>query len=844
MPRITARNPVVSQMNWEFAHMGVFYRSTELMDNGYTYDYFSPKFLFDSTVSFDATTKTIEPAGYRALVLWEDWLDVAGAQRILDWAQQGLPVVILPNAATRTPFDDGKDAQLAAIITQLKSLPTTREATVFDPPTDYFGATVGGYHDNVMAMLQELGVYPYTGYAGANEQLMNQTRIDADGNEYVYLYNYCDGSYHPYSLRPEIQTLDHGTTISTSIVENGLFIPYVIDSWSGKVTEVGNYRWENGKTIVPFSLDYNNIALLAFEKVDNAPLHITSTNAASSQAIAGGASARAISSGTVSTQLSNGVSFQQPVTVPAPYDITDWNLTVQSWSPNPVAQDLTRTETIGTLTTVDHSTSTVLTPISVQLPTLTTWDNIPAITKNVSGTGHYEATFNWTPNGASGAYLDMGKSLNGSMRVWINGQRVVSQVSTNPTKIKKDVGGVNGSPTIDDGRGNQVPLVGKDLFTGGVPWDEPIVDVSPYLVNGQNSISIDYSSSLGNLMLALGTIRVTLNNRNWWHNDQDYVPSGPVQAKIVPFVDVPYTLDTVTTVVPTYNPTTVGMPVTFSATVTTATPGGPVPTGTVQWNVDGAPVGAPVALDAGGTATLGPIGNLGLGTHVIAAAYSGDTDWLPSNGTLDQVIKKRLGAGTEVTSDVNPSIWTHPVIFTATVTPENDSTGVTPAGFVQWKVDGVAVGAPVALDAMAQATMTTADLALGNRGIRALYLGSPAYTGSTSPTYVQGVHKPTPTGTVTGDPASPVAHGTKPITFTATFSNPIAPVGSLTPADVRFLIDGTSLGAPVTLQPEGTAVFTVTWNLPAGSHVIKARYLGNAQFAPGNTAGYTLVINP
>ena len=42
----------------------------------------------------------------------------------------------------------------------------------------------------------------------------------------------------------------------------------------------------------------------------------------------------------------------------------------------------------------------------------------------------------------------------------------------------------------------------------------------------------------------------------------------------------------------------------------------------------------------------------------------------------------------------------------------------------------------------------------------------------------------------------------------------------------------------------GTASFTVTWRLPAGSHVIKARYLCNAEFAPGSTPGSTLVINP
>jgi len=99
------------------------------------------------------------------------------------------------------------------------------------------------------------------------------------------------------------------------------------------------------------------------------------------------------------------------------------------------------------------------------------------------GNGHYEATFDWDADAASGAYMDFGNSLVESMEVWINGQKVGGQVSTNPTKVKRDVGGV-GKPTIDDGRGNQVPLVGKDQYTGGVSWTKPIADISEYLVDG------------------------------------------------------------------------------------------------------------------------------------------------------------------------------------------------------------------------------------------------------------------------------------------------------------------------------------------------------------------------
>ena len=556
-------------MQWQLAHQGIYYRSTELQDNGYTYDYFSPKFLFDDDVSFNEQTKTIEKAGYKAIVIYQDWLDLAGAKRVLDWAKKGLKVVILGNAATRTPFNDGKDSELAAVMTELKSLPTVRTATVSDAPADYFSNAPGGYHDDVMAKLQELGVYPYTGYSQPNLQLLTQTREDADGNRYVYAYNYDDGSYRDKSLRPEIKNGPlPGLNIKTDLVVEGQFVPYTIDAWTGKATELANYKWVDGKTVVGVDLDYNDIALLAFEKVSGAKLHVESTDAASARSIPGGVAVRATNSGTVTTKLSNGAQFQKTVTVPAPYDIGNWDLTVQSWRPNATAGDLTRTETVDGVTTVNRKTSTVKTPINVKLDKLTTWDNIPAIGKTVSGTGHYEATFNWDASKASGAYLDLGDKIEAGMKVWINGRRVGGDVSTNPTKVRRDVGGV-GKATIDDGTGKQVPLVGKDLYTGGIDSMNAIADVSDYLVDGANKIAIDYSSALVNVQLGRGATSPTLYNKGWWQYDIKYLSFGPKQAKLVPFVEVPYVETaqggTVGGTVPATLSLTLGAPATFGA---------------------------------------------------------------------------------------------------------------------------------------------------------------------------------------------------------------------------------------------------------------------------------------
>ena len=527
-------------MNWQLAHQGLQYRSTELQDNGYTYDYFSPDFLFDDDVSFDKKTQTIEKAGYKAVVLYQDWLDVDGAKRILDWARKGLKVVVLEDAGSRTPFNDDRDGKLRRVMDKLKGLDTVRTASVADLPAGgYFSTDPGGYDDNVLEQLQDLGVEPYSGFSEPNLQLLTQTRQDDDGNQYLYAYNYDDGSYAHNSHKESVRNAEIGTSIQTDIVQDGLFVPHSIDAWTGEVTELADYRWEDGRTIVPIDLDYNDIRLLAFEKVDDERLHVEATNADSARASSDGVVVRATQSGEVTTELSSGASFEDTVEVPAAYDIGDWDLTVSSWRPNEASGDLVRTETIGGLTTTNRKTSTDVTPIDVELDTLATWDEIPEVGKAVSGTGHYEATFEWDAGAASGAYLDFGDTLESSMEVWINGRKVGGDVSTNPTKATRDVGGVDG-PTIDDGTGRQVPLVGDELYTGGVSWMKPRADVSEYLVDGENEIVIDYYSALSNVQLDRGAAHVTRNANGWWGYDIDYLSFGPRQAKIVPFVEVRY----------------------------------------------------------------------------------------------------------------------------------------------------------------------------------------------------------------------------------------------------------------------------------------------------------------
>lgn len=513
----------ITGMNFEQAHMGVYYRSTELQDNGYTYDYLSPRLLNADGVYFDEETATIEPAGYKAIVLYQDWLDADGAQQILDWAKKGLKVVVLQNAAKMTPFNDGKDEQLKSIMEELLALDTVKTAEIYDASDDfsYFDEKAEGYSDGVLAALQELGVEPYNGYEESNHQLLTQTREDEDGNRYLYLYNYCGNDYHENSYIESVKEEDHGTSIQTKVEADGKFIPYKIDPWSGEITKIGEYSYENGKTVFSVSLDYQDIALYALEAVEEEELHAVDSNAELVYEKDGSLNFRSSESGTLEAELSDGEQIKQEITVPASYDITNWTLNVESWTAGDSLDVIS--EEIDGVETVNSKMETKKENIEVSLDKLTTWDNISEIGSEVSGLGHYEATFNWDSSAASGAWLDLGSNLVSSVKIWINGQKVGGDVSENPTKVKTAIAS---------------ECEGTEQYTGGISWKKPVADIGSYLVDGENAIVMEYSSSMTNAALTLGIARESENYMGWWQNNTKQQSYGPEQAVIIPYVDV------------------------------------------------------------------------------------------------------------------------------------------------------------------------------------------------------------------------------------------------------------------------------------------------------------------
>lgn len=548
--------------NWLYAHEGVYYRSTELQDHGYTYDYVSPDLLtIDHTgdedyvampgevtkVEYNPETGILEGAGYKALVIYQDWMDPDGAEIVLEFAKQGMPVVILENAAQISTFTSdvsAKGNKLGDIMDEMKALENVRVAAIHDNAINYRRNETGAYDDDVYEMLVELGVTPYAAFE-ENHQLLTQTREDELGNRYLYVYNYCPNDYHQYSSKADVQTEDHGTSIATEIRMDGCYIPYVIDSYSGEVTELAEYRYEDGCTVFPIELDYRNVALYAFEKVEAEKAGtIRTTDAASSYMTEGGAVIRVTEAGSYTTVLNSGAEIVSVVDdLAEACDITGWNLDVTSWTAGD--EVLSSIEKIGDLTTENKLTATKYVQIDgIRLDTLTTWDNIPEVGREVSGTGVYTAEFNWDSSKADGAYIDFGETLDQSMTVEINGVKVNGVESQNPTKASQGV-----SAAIYDANGAEVAYAteGRTEYTGGVNWDKPIVDVGAYLKDGVNTIRIVYNSSITNAALAAGIISECPQGEGhawygatsiYWGHGVAYRSNGPAQAKLIPYKDI------------------------------------------------------------------------------------------------------------------------------------------------------------------------------------------------------------------------------------------------------------------------------------------------------------------
>ncbi|MBW8752183.1 MAG: Ig-like domain repeat protein [Propionibacteriales bacterium] len=316
--------------------------------------------------------------------------------------------------------------------------------------------------------------------------------------------------------------------------------------------------------------------------------------------------------------------------------------------------------------------------------------------------------------------------------------------------------------------------------------------------------------------------------------DDDYTGSdaAPISHTVIEGAAI---VATTTHVRSSDNPSTYGELISFTATVAAADDS--TPTGTVQFSVDGADFGDPVDVDSHGVAESASLASPDPGDHTVIAAYLPTAGYAGSGDVLTQTVED---AGVEValTSSDPASDVGQAVRFTADVSSTQVGTG-TPTGFVQFRVDGNAVGSAVELDGGSATSPPVSDLEPGSHTVTALYSGDVHFLPE-SASLTQGVAKVTTATTLAVSSTSPT-YG-DPVTLTATVTPGTTALG--TPTGTVTFRDGTTTLATIAVTAagsNGTAATTVS-GLGGGSHTITAAYSGSPRFEASTSAARTVTV--
>jgi hypothetical protein len=299
-------------------------------------------------------------------------------------------------------------------------------------------------------------------------------------------------------------------------------------------------------------------------------------------------------------------------------------------------------------------------------------------------------------------------------------------------------------------------------------------------------------------------------------------------------VAVDVLLPSTTTVSGSPSSSVYGQPVSLTATVVNAPSPAPIiPTGAVQFAINGDTVGDPVALGPDGRATFTPPDPLDVGDEV-TAEYTGNAQLGPSTSPILLPAVQPAASSLVLRSSANPQTADGLVTFTARVT--NLNTGIVPFGSVQFVLDGQPTLAPVPLDPSGEAAIVVSGFDPGDVVVAALYhddTGTPAdYTDSqaTLTEHITSVSAATPSPTSLG--FGPVTLGASSGPQTVTVTNTgrstlhigrVALAGA-DPQDFALATDGCT----------GVSLDQASGSTPAGTCAVVVRFVPTA---PGDRTG-------
>lgn len=415
-----------------------------LISSGYTYEYVSPENLKLPGVT--VSDSRLAPAGpaYKAFILGrQDNITVDAAQRLVDYAQNGLPVIVVGDVPSDIPGFETGNASMVQVQSLMSQL--TAEATV----------VVVEDESDVPSALVSLGVLPAVAADPPSATLYSVVReVDHNDSEtrtaYFFLFNQGTSAIN-FTL-----TLNPGFEGS----------PFALDPWSGEVRPVVLYsNSSSGNLSIPeISLAPSQTALFTVTSGDS----LEGVPISNGHLVSADPNVTAVALTTSSPSSSQQFELRSPdegmkqfiteagETMSANFSLegetsqvlSGWQLNVTSWMP---PQNLS-----------DHR-SVLISQAAINLTQgLVPWSSIEGLT-NISGVGTYSTSFEWShaDDGAVGLLLDFGEIFH-TLKAQLNDKQAAT---ADPT--------------------------------------HPVIDISELVVNGTNTIIVDVASTLLNAVNAV-----------------------------------------------------------------------------------------------------------------------------------------------------------------------------------------------------------------------------------------------------------------------------------------------------------------------------------------------------
>jgi hypothetical protein len=341
-----------------------------MQDAGWSYEFFDASLLLREDVRFGDGLVQPDGPGYQALIVYQEALDPSAAKLLLEWARNGLRVLIVngarelkllvaneytihPTAASRTPGLDGRDEELAATMAELRVLSNVAE--VDDPA-------------HTVDALRSLGVVGRAEFTSDNPNVLGYLREDGD-LLHLYLYHFLYETGEP-------------TTVEVALPGHGQ--AHRIDPWTGRIDLHRGTRLDGDRTVLQIALKPGETALFTVNR-------------------------------------STAASESEPERLEILEQLSQWDVTVESWDAGE-PELIVENRGLGYETREVRPTTTV-SRIDFGTTELRPWTELPDIGPEVSGVAEYRTSFTLEHPVEVGERLrlDLGSTCGGLGAISVNG---------------------------------------------------------------------------------------------------------------------------------------------------------------------------------------------------------------------------------------------------------------------------------------------------------------------------------------------------------------------------------------------------------------------------------------